>query len=185
MLENLKKNAKSQMEKALVALSNELKKVRTGRAQVSMLDNVRVNYYGTLTPLNQVSAISCPDPKSFLVSPWEQPMLKEIEQAIVKSDIGMAPINDGKVIRMRLPDLNEDRRRDLVKNTKKLVEDAKVAIRMARRDANEELKKALKDKSISEDDNKRAQDEVQKATDQFIEKVDKAAAEKEKEIMTI
>lgn len=185
MLENIKKEAKNQMEKGLVALGNELKKVRTGRAQVSMLDNVKVNYYGTLTPLNQVSAISCPDPKTFMIAPWEQPMLKEIEQAIVKSDIGMAPINDGKVIRMKLPDLTEDRRRDLVKNTKKVVEDAKVAIRMARRDANEAFKKALKDKAISEDDNKRAQDEIQKVTDQYIEKVDKLSAEKEKEIMTI
>lgn len=185
MLENLKKDAKAAMEKALVALSNELKKVRTGRAQVSMLDGVRVNYYGTQTPLNQVSAISCPDAKSFLIAPWEAPMLKEIEQAIVKSDVGMTPINDGKVIRLKLPDLTEQRRKDLVKNTKKIVEDAKVAVRMARRDANEAFKKALKDKQISEDENKRGLEEIQKTTDQYIEKVDKLAAEKEKEIMTI
>ena len=185
MVENIKKDSKNHMEKSLGALSNELKKVRTGRAQISMLDSIRVNYYGNLTPLNQVSAISCPDAKSFLISPWEQPMLKEIESSIVKSDLGMTPINDGKVIRLRLPDLTEERRRDLVKNTKKLVEDAKVAIRMARRDANEALKKAQKDKQISEDDNKRAQDEIQKLTDQYIEKVDKLTGEKEKEIMTI
>lgn len=185
MLENLKKDAKDGMERALVALSTELKKVRTGRAQVSMLDAIRVNYYGTLTPLSQVSAISCPDAKSFLIAPWETPMLKEIEQAIVKSDVGMSPVNDGKVIRLKLPDLTEQRRKDLVKNTKKIVEDAKVAIRMARRDANEAFKKALKDKKISEDENKRGLDEIQKTTDQYIEKVEKLAGEKEKEIMTI
>lgn len=185
MLDKMKNDSKASMEKAIAALVNELKKVRTGRAQVSMLDGIRVNYYGQLTPLNQVSAISTPDAKSFLIAPWEQPMLKEIEQAIVKSDIGLAPINDGKVIRLKVPDLTEERRKDLVKQTKKTVEDAKVAVRMARRDANEYAKKLLKDKAISEDENKRAQDEIQKMTDQYIEKVDKMAAEKEKEIMTI
>ncbi|MBL7688625.1 MAG: ribosome recycling factor [Bdellovibrionaceae bacterium] len=185
MVENAKKAAKDVMEKALVALSNELKKVRTGRAQVSMLDNVKVNYYGNLTPLSQVSAISTPDAKSFLIAPWEAQMLKEIEQAIIKSDLGMSPINDGKVIRLKVPDLNEQRRKEMVKNTKKVVEDAKVAVRMGRRDANEMLKKALKDKAISEDDNKRAEQDIQKMTDQYIEKVDKISADKEKEIMTI
>jgi ribosome recycling factor len=173
------------MEKALAGLTVELKKVRTGRAQISMLDNVRVNYYGTPTPLNQVSAVSTPDAKTFLIAPWENQMLKEIEQAIQKSDVGMAPINDGKVIRLKLPDLTEQRRKELVKSCAKLVEDAKVAIRMARRDANEALKTALKDKDISEDENKRGQEEIQKITDSYIEKADKQSAEKEKEIMTI
>jgi ribosome recycling factor len=185
MVENAKKAAKDAMEKALASLANELKKVRTGRAQISMLDNVKVNYYGNLTPLSQVSAVSTPDAKSFLIAPWEAQMLKEIEQAIIKSDLGMSPINDGKVIRLKVPDLNEERRKEMVKNTKKVVEDAKVAVRMARRDANEVLKKALKDKAISEDDNKRAETDIQKTTDQYIEKVDKMSAEKEKEIMTI
>ncbi len=185
MLDKMKTEAKNSMEKAIAALTNELKKVRTGRAQVSMLDGVKVNYYGQLTPLNQVSAISTPDAKSFLIAPWEQPMLKEVEQAIVKSDLGLAPINDGKVIRLKVPDLTEERRKDLVKQTKKMIEDAKVAVRMSRRDANEHAKKFLKDKAISEDDNKRAQDEIQKMTDQYIERIDKMAAEKEKEIMTI
>jgi ribosome recycling factor len=183
--ENVKKVAKDSMEKALTALANELKKVRTGRAQISMLDGIRVNYYGTPTPLSQVSAVSTPDAKTFMIAPWESQMLKEIESAIVKSDVGMSPINDGKVIRLKLPDLTEQRRKELVKQCHKLVEDAKIAIRMARRDANESLKKALKDKAISEDDNKRSQDEVQKLTDQFIDKSDKMSAEKEKEIMTI
>lgn len=183
--ESVKTTAKGNMEKALVALANELKKVRTGRAQISMLDNIRVNYYGTPTPLNQVSAVSTPDAKTFMIAPWENQMLKEIEQAIVKSDVGMSPINDGKVIRLKLPDLTEQRRKELVKTCHKLVEDSKVAIRMARRDANEALKGALKDKAISEDENKRAQEEVQKITDQYIEKADKLSGEKEKEIMTI
>jgi ribosome recycling factor len=185
MIEPVKKSAKDAMDKAVNALVDQLKKVRTGRAQISMLDNVRVNYYGNMTPLNQVSAISTPDAKSFLIAPWEAQMLKEIEQSIIKSDLGMSPINDGKVIRLKVPDLTEERRKEMVKNIKKVVEDAKVAVRMARRDANEALKKGLKDKAISEDDNKRAEAEIQKTTDQYIEKIDKLAAEKEKEIMTI
>jgi ribosome recycling factor len=180
-----KKTAQASMDKALAALADHLKKVRTGRAQISMLDNVRVNYYGNPTPLNQVSAVSTPDAKTFMIAPWENQMLKEIEVALQKSDVGMAPINDGKVIRLKLPDLTEQRRKELVKSCHKLVEDAKVAIRMGRRDANEALKTSLKDKKISEDENKRAQDEIQKLTDSYIEKADKLAADKEKEIMTI
>jgi ribosome recycling factor len=182
---NIKKDAQDAMDKALSALSNELKKVRTGRAQISMLDNIRVNYYGTPTPLSQVSAVSTPDAKSFVIAPWEQQMLKEIESALVKSDIGMSPINDGKIIRLKLPDLTEQRRKELVKLCHKFVEDSKVAIRMGRRDANESFKKALKEKTMSEDDSKRGQEEIQKLTDQYIEKADKMSVDKEKEIMTI
>ena len=180
-----KKRAQDKMEKSLQALQNELKKIRTGRAQVSMLDNIKVNYYGNLSPLNQVAAISCPDAKSFLIAPWEASVLKEIESAIIKSDIGMTPMNDGKVIRLKVPDLTEERRKELVKQTKKIVEDARVAIRMARRDANEEVKKALKDKAISEDESKKSETEVQKLTDDYIKKVDATSDEKEKSIMTI
>lgn len=185
MLANLKNETQDKMEKALVALTNELKKIRTGRAQVSMLDSIKVNYYGTLSPLSQVAAISTPDAKSFLIAPWEASILREIESAIVKSDIGMAPMNDGKVIRLKVPDLTEERRKDLVKQTKKVVEDAKVAVRMARRDANEVTKKALKDKTISEDENKKSEAEIQKLTDDYIKKIDVIAEEKEKSIMTI
>ncbi len=185
MLGDLKKKTQDRMEKALQALQGELKKIRTGRAQVSMLDGIKVNYYGTATPLSQVSAISCPDAKSFLIAPWEPSVLKEIEQSIVKSELGMAPINDGKVIRLRVPDLTEDRRKDLVKQTKKIVEDARVAIRMARRDANEDVKKALKDKTVSEDEGKKHETDVQKMTDDYIKKVDSMADEKEKSILTI
>lgn len=179
------KNSKDKMEKALQSLGAELKKVRTGRAAVSMLDGIRVNYYGTPTPLNQVAALSTPDARSFLISPWETSVLKEIESAIVKSDLGMSPMSDGKVIRLKVPELTEERRRDLVKNIKKICEGARVAVRMVRRDANDELKKALKDKVISEDDNKRQQDEVQKITDDYIKKIDQMAADKEKELMTV
>lgn len=179
------KISKENMEKAITSLVSELKKVRTGRAQVSMLDNIKVNYYGTPTPLNQVSAISTPDARSFLISPWETSILKEIEASIIKSDLGMTPMNDGKVIRLKVPELTEERRKDLVKSVKKICEDARVAIRMVRRDANDGLKKDLKDKVISEDDNKRQLDEIQKMTDDYIKKVDVMAQEKEKELMTV
>lgn len=173
------------MKKTIETLKKELSKVRTGKAQTSMLDSIRVNYYGSLTPLNQVAALSCPDAKSFLIAPWEVGSLKEIEAAIVKSDLGMTPINDGKVIRLRVPELTEQRRKDIVKHVGKLIEDVRISIRMVRRDSNEVFKKALKDKSIGEDENKRGQDEIQKLTDQYIQIVDKIAQEKEKEIMTI
>ncbi len=185
MTSEIAKSSKEKMEKAVQALAGELKRVRTGRAAVSMLDGIKVNYYGTPTPLNQVAALSTPDARSFLIAPWETSILKEIEAAIVKSDLGMSPMNDGKVIRLKVPELTEERRRELVKNIKKICEDARVAIRMVRRDANDELKKALKDKAISEDENKRLQDEVQKLTDEYIKKVDQMAADKEKELMTV
>ncbi|MGZ3721526.1 MAG: ribosome recycling factor, partial [Bdellovibrionales bacterium] len=177
--------SKDSMEKAMQGLMAELKKVRTGRAQISMLDAIKVNYYGTPTPLNQVSALSTPDARSFLISPWEASILKEIEQAIVKSDLGMSPMNDGKVIRLKVPELTEDRRKDLVKNIKKICEDARVAVRMVRRDANDSLKVQLKDKAISEDENKRFLEEVQKLTDDYIKKIDQLATDKEKELMTL
>ena len=185
MTEPIKKAAKDKMEKSITNLSAELKKVRTGRAQVTALDPVKVNYYGNMTPLNQVAALSCPDARSFLIAPWEANMLKEIESAIVKSDIGMSPQNDGKVIRLRLPELTEDRRKEIVKGLKKSLEDVRVAIRHSRREANEELKKAEKAKQISEDDLKRVEAEIQKLTDEYITKVDKLGADKEKELMTL
>jgi ribosome recycling factor len=185
MVDVLKKKTEASMQNAVNALINELKKVRTGRAQVSMLDSIRVNYYGQMSPLNQVAAVSCPDARSFLISPWEISILKEVEQSIIKSDIGMTPQNDGKVIRLRLPELTEERRKDLVKNIKKIVEDARVAIRMARRDANDALKGSLKEKQISEDENKSATEAIQKLTDDFIKKVDQVGADKEKELMTL
>lgn len=182
---DVKKNAQAKMEKSLNSLSEELKKIRTGRAQVSMLDGVKVNYYGSPTPLSQVASVSVPDAKSFLIAPWESSILKEIEMAIVKSELGMAPMNDGKVIRLKVPDLTEERRKDLAKQVKKVAEEGRVAVRMARREANDDVKKGQKDKILSEDDAKKAETEIQKMTDDFIKKVDQVAEEKEKAIMTI
>jgi len=185
MLNEIKGRAQEKMDKALSGLQNEFKKIRTGRAQSDMLDSVRVNYYGQLATLNQVAAVSTPDARSFLIAPWEGSILKEIEQALVKSDIGMAPINDGKVIRLKVPELTEERRKDLVKQAKKVAEDAKVGIRMIRREANEEVKALLKDKAISEDEGKRSETEIQKLTDEHIKQVDQITSEKEKSIMTV
>ena len=183
--QTLKKDTENRMSKTIESLKSDLKKVRTGRAQVSMLDPVKVEYYGSLTPLNQVASISCPDAKSFLITPWETNVLKDIEAAIVKSDIGMTPMNDGKAIRLKLPDLTEERRKELAKTIKKILEEARVAIRNTRRDCNETIKKAQKDKAISEDDEKRFLEEIQKVTDKFIAEVDKIGEEKEKDILTV
>ncbi|MCH2533191.1 MAG: ribosome recycling factor [Bdellovibrionales bacterium] len=185
MLDNLEQQSKLEMEKALEALKDQLKNIRTGRAQVSMLDPIKVNYYGNPTPLNQVATLSTPDARSFVIAPWEASVLKDIEAALVKSDLGMSPQNDGKVIRLKVPELTEERRKQLVKNVKKIVEDARVAVRMARRNANDEIKKALKDKAISEDDKKRLEDQIQKLTDDYIAKVDKISDDKEKELLTV
>lgn len=185
MVEDVKKQAQDKMSKTVASLTEDFKKVRTGRAQVSMLDNIRVNYYGNPSPLNQVASVSTPDAKTFLIAPWETSILKEIEQSIVKSDIGMAPINDGKVIRLKVPDLTEERRKDLAKQVSKIAEEARVAVRLIRRDANEALKKASKDKAISEDETKRGETDVQKITDDFIKKVDQLAKEKEQSILTL
>ncbi len=181
----LKENTEKKMKSAIDSLSENFKKVRTGRAQVSMLDGIRVDYYGNMTPLNQVASISCPDAKSFLISPWETSILKTIETSIVKSDIGMAPINDGKVIRLKLPELTEERRKELVKKIKKMVEDAKIAIRMIRRDANDLLKQSFKNKEIGKDENKSDQEIIQKITDKCISDLEKVAEQKEKDIMTL
>ena len=184
MIAEAKKSAQDKMEKSLASLANELKKIRTGRAQISMLDNVKVNYYGNLTPLNQVSAISTPDAKSFLISPWEASILKEIEAAIIKSDIGMSPINDGKVIRLKVPDLTEERRKETVKKVKGEAEHAKVAIRNIRKDANEAVKKLQKE-GLAEDEAKGAETQIQKTTDNYIKKIDDITAAKEAELMHV
>lgn len=185
MIDQLKTRTEDTMKKAIESLKRELGKVRTGKAQLTMLDPIKVDYYGTLSPLSQVAALSTPDAKTFMIAPWEANQLKEIEQAIIKSDLGMTPINDGKKIILKLPELTEQRRKELVKQVGKIVEDARVAVRMARRDSMEELKKALKDKVISEDQNKKSQDDIQKLTDNYVSIADQVAQEKEKELMTI
>jgi ribosome recycling factor len=185
MTKQIKTKTEDKMKMALDSLKRELAKVRTGKAHTSMLDSIKVNYYGTISPLSQVSALSCPDAKTFMIAPWEVSTLKEIEAAIVKSDLGMTPINDGKKILLKLPEITEQRRKELVKQIGKVVEDARVAVRHARRDGNEEVKGAQKDKVISEDESKKTQEEIQKLTDDYIAKVDQTAQDKEKELMTV
>lgn len=187
MPNEIKKKAEDKMNKAHDALKKELTAIRTGRASLGILDNVMVDYYGTPTPLNQVANLSVPDARMINIQPWEPKMMGEIEKAILKSDVGLTPSNDGKVIRLSIPPLTEERRQQIVKHAKKLGEDARVAIRNIRRDINDDIKKKSKDKDahISEDETKKLQDEVQKVTDNHIKRIDELLAHKEKEIMTV
>lgn len=184
MLQSIKKNAEERMEKAIASLKRELATVRAGRASASLLDRVQVEYYGTMTPLNQMAGISTPDPRTLQIQPWDQSALGDIERAILKSDLGLTPTNDGSVIRITVPMLTEERRSELVKLVKKFGEEAKVAIRNIRRDANDECKK-LEKTEVSEDESRRMQDDIQKLTDRFIAEVDKSIAAKEKDIMEV
>ncbi len=183
MKEEVFADAKERMVKTLRALESSFSRVRTGRASLSLLDGVRVDYYGSQLPLNQVASLSVPEPRTILISPWDAKVLGEIERAVLKSELGLTPINDGKVIRINIPPLTEERRKELVKVVRKMAEESKVAVRNIRRDANETLKELKKEKEISEDDLFRAQDQVQKLTDDYIKKVDQALAAKEKEIL--
>ena len=178
-------NAKSRMEKVLSDLQHSMAGIRTGRASVALLDSVRVDYYGTPTPLNQVATLHVPEPSMITVQPWDVSQIGPIEKAIRASDLGLNPSNDGKIVRVPVPALTEERRKDLVKRLHHVAEDHRVSLRNIRRDANEHLKKLLKDKAISEDDERRALDEMQKVTDNFISKLDQAAKSKEKEILEI
>ena len=184
-IKELKQKSEIQMQKTIESLKNQIARVRTGRAQASMLDPVKLDYYGVPTPLSQVAAISCPDPKSFLISPWETTILKDIEIAINKSNIGMTPINDGKVIRLKLPELTEERRKNLAKQVKKIIEDAKISIRQCRKDANELIKVELKNKNISEDESKQEKDSIQELTDTYIKLIDEIAEKKEVELINV
>jgi ribosome recycling factor len=183
MQEDVIKELKSRMDKTLDSLKKELNKVRTGRASVSLLDSVRVEYYGTLTPLNQLATISTPESRLITIQPWDTKAIGDIEKAILRSDLGLPPVNDGKIIRINIPMLTEERRKELVKVVSRMVEDSKVALRNHRRDINEKLKDLKKNKTISEDDFFRLQEEVQKVTDEWIKKSDGIKAAKEKEIL--
>jgi len=174
---------KVNMGKSIESLEKELSRVRTGRASVSLLDGIRVDYYGTPTPLNQLATISIPEPRLITIQPWDASVLKEIEKAIQKADIGLTPSTDGKIIRVAIPPLTEDRRKELVKLVKKMAETAKIAIRNHRRTANDDLKALKNDKKISEDDFFKSQEDVQKITDDYIKKCDELAARKEEEIL--
>ncbi|HHN65481.1 MAG TPA: ribosome recycling factor [Nitrospirae bacterium] len=185
MTKELKKEARERMEKAIESLKKDFASIRTGRASLSLLDGITVDYYGTPTPINQVAALSIPEPRMITIQPWEQRIIPDIERAILQSDLGLTPSNDGKVIRINIPPLTEERRKQLVKVVRKRAEEARVAIRNIRRDLNDELKKMEKKKEISEDELKRDLEEVQKITDQFIKKVDEVLEGKEKEIMEV
>ncbi|MDZ4164980.1 MAG: ribosome recycling factor [Smithellaceae bacterium] len=173
------------MEKTIKAFEKSLQKVRTGRASLALLDGIKVDFYGQPTPLNQVANLSVPESRQILISPWDTSVIGAVEKAIQRSDLGLNPMNDGKIIRISIPPLTEARRKELVKIVKKMAEECKVNIRNCRRDANEELKSLKKDGDLSEDDLRQAQDEVQKMTDKNVEKVDQILELKEKEIMEI
>ena len=176
---------RDKMENSVDALKRELVKIRTGRASLSLLDGISVDAYGSQMPLNQVGTLTIPESRMIAIQPWDPQMLAVIEKAILSSDLGLTPANDGKIIRLTIPQLTEERRKELVKQVKKVSEDFKVAIRNVRREANDTLKNLKKDKDISEDDMFRFQDEAQKETDSYIKMIDEIAAGKEKEIMEV
>jgi ribosome recycling factor len=185
MTKDVISNMKSHMEKSVEALRREYQKVRTGRANLGLLDDIRIDYYGTPSPLSQVATLSVPEPRTITLQPWETKMISVIEKAIMNANLGITPANDGKVIRLNLPALTEERRKDIVKQLKKLAEEAKVAVRNIRRDAIDELKKLEKNKNISEDDQKRAEKDVQDVTNSYVAKIDEVLAHKEKEVMEV
>jgi ribosome recycling factor len=180
----IKKDAEERMEKAIGALKRDLGTLRAGRATPALLDRIQVEYYGAMTPVNQLANINTPDSRTLLLQPWDKSSVSAIEKAIMKSDLGLTPSNDGSTIRLSIPALTEERRAELVKLTKKFGEEAKIAVRNIRRDANDDIKKLEKD-AISEDESRRHQDEIQKTTDRFVGEVDKVLAAKEKEIMEV
>lgn len=177
--------AQTKMQKTIEVLRVDLASVRAGRASVSLLDKVMVEYYGTPTPVNQVASVTVPEPRMIVIQPWEKNLLKDIERAIMKSDLGLNPNSDGSVIRLNLPQLTEERRKELVKTVHIKAEDARVSIRNLRREANDSVKKAEKAKEITEDEAKKANDDIQKMTDKFIKEVDTVMEHKEKEVMEI
>ena len=176
---------KNHMDKSVEALRRDYQKIRTGRANLGLLDDIRIDYYGTPSPLSQVATLSVPEPRTINLQPWETKMIPVIEKAIMNANLGITPANDGKVIRLNLPALTEERRKDIVKQLKKMAEEAKVAARNIRRDAIDELKKLEKNKKISEDDLKRTEKEVQDVTNSYVAKIEEVLAHKEKEVMEV
>jgi ribosome recycling factor len=185
MLDDILKTAEHKMTRAVEILNNDLQSVRTGRASPALLDRIQVDYYGSPTPINGVANISAPDPRMVLVQPWDRTMLGPIEKAIQKSDLGINPTNDGQVIRLALPQLTEERRKELVKQVHHRAEEARVAVRNCRRDALDHLRKAEKDGGVSKEDETRAQDRLQKITDQYVKRVDEVSRKKETEVMEV
>jgi len=185
MINDIKKDATERMQKCVLSFRNELKKMRTGRAHTSLLEHIRVEYYGNEVPLQQVASLALEDARTITVTPWEKTMVSAIEKAIMKSDLGLTPNTAGTVIRVPMPPLTEERRRDLTKVVRHEAENARVAVRNVRRDIMNELKDMLKEKLLSQDEERRAQDEIQKLTDKHIAEIDQALAEKEKEVMQV
>jgi len=173
------------MEKTLQGLDREFRRLRTGRASAALLEGIKVDYYGTLTPIEQLASISVPDSRTISIQPWDRAAFKDVEKAIQRSELGLNPINDGKAIRVNIPPLTEERRKELAKVAKKFTEDTKIGIRNVRRDANDDLKRQEKNKEITEDELHKFQDDVQKLTDEYIARADAALSSKEKEIMEI
>lgn len=184
MPQTIKKSADERMDKAIGAFRRDLATLRAGKASPALFDRIQVEYYGALTPLNQLANINTPDSRTLMIQPWDKSSVAAIEKAIMKSDLGLTPSNDGTAIRISVPPLTEERRMDLVKSAKKFAEEAKVAIRNIRRDANDDIKK-LEKTDISEDESRRHQEDIQKSTDKFIAEVDKVLSAKEKEIMEV
>jgi ribosome recycling factor len=185
MMNDLKNKMRQKMDQTLEHLRKDLASVRTGRASLVLLDGIQVNYYNSPTPLKQVAALAVPDPRLITIQPWEVSLIPEIEKAITAANLGLNPTNDGKLIRLNVPPLTEERRKDLVKQVKKMGEDTKVVIRNIRRDTNEDVKKLFKDAKISEDDQRKAQDEIQKITDQYITKTDEMIKKKDAEVLEV
>lgn len=185
MVKSILKEAEDRMKKAVEVVRQEFSKIRTGKATTALLDGIKVEYYGTPTPLNQVANVSTPDVHTITVQPWEKSMVPVIEKAIIAANLGLNPTTDGTVVRVPIPPLNEERRKELVKLVKKFAEDGRIAIRNIRRDCLEHLKKAEKNEHLSEDERKRGEQEAQKMTDKFIKEIDALIAQKEKEIMEV
>ena len=185
MINEILSEARTSMDKAVKSLRREMAKVRTGRASVSLLDDVKVDYYGVPTPLSQVATLSVPEARLITVQPWEKNLIPDIEKAIFKADLGLTPSSDGQLIRLPVPALTEERRREMVKIIKRMAEDAKISVRNARRDANETLKMLEKEKEITEDDLKRSEKDVQQLTDDFVSTIDSVVQSKEKEVMEV
>jgi len=185
MEQELKRKTTDRMSRTIEALRKEFSSIRTGRASLALLDGIMINYYDALTPLQQLASLSIPESRQIAIQPWDQKVIPELEKAILKSDLGLTPTNDGKTVRINIPPLTEERRKQLVKMVKKKAEEAKVTVRNIRRETNEELKKLEKEKHISEDVVKKSQEEIQKLTDSYITKVDEVLANKEKEIMEV
>lgn len=184
-MKEVQNKLQQQMDKTIEALKHEFSTIRAGRANAQMLDKIRVDYYGTPTPINQVGSISVPEPRTLMINPWDKSAMKEIEKAIRNSDLGFNPTNDGEVIRISVPALTEERRKELCKQAKKAAEEFKVRLRNERRDANDKLKKLEKDGEMTEDELKKAQDNVQKMTDKYVKEIDTLLEAKEKDIMAV